>query len=93
VPSHSSNDVPSQEELQNSNQKKSKAGTHSPTPRLLEPPPPSYDEVVPSAESSPRLERSRPSAASDHEYHSISDCETDGHAYEEIPESDVSKVT
>lgn len=93
VPSHSSNDVPTQGELQKSNQKKLKAETHSPTARLLEPPPPSYDEVVSSAESSPRLERARTSTALEHEYHSINECETDGHAYEEIPEADVSTVT
>ena len=93
VPSRSSNDVPSPEEFKQSGQRKSGAWTYSSTARLQVPPPPSYEEVVSSAESSPRLGRSRPSAASEHEYHNIDECETDGHAYEEVPKSDVSKVT
>jgi len=90
VPFHSSNDVPSQEEFQNSNQRKSKVGTHSPTSRPMELPPPTYDEVVSSADSSPHLERSRSSAVSEHEYQSIRESATDSHVYEEIPESNVS---
>jgi len=93
VPSRSSNDVPSPEEFKRSGQRKSGAWTYSSTARLQVPPPPSYEEVVSSAESSPRLGRSRPLAASEHEYHDIDECETDGHAYEETPKSDVSKVT
>ena len=93
VPSRSSNDVPSTEEFKQSGQKKSEAWTHSSTARLCVPPPPSYEEVVSSTESSPRLGSSRTSAASEHEYHSTDKCETDGHAYDETPESDVSKVT
>jgi hypothetical protein len=91
VSSHSSNDVPSPEEIKRSDQKKSSTGTHSAKARLLEPPPPTYDEVVSSAESSPRLGRSRPSAAASE--HSTDEPETDRHAYEETPESHVSKVT
>jgi len=93
VPSRSSSDVPSPEKLKQIGQKESKAGSRSSTVRFLEPPPPSYEEVVSSAESSPRLGRSRPSAASEHEYHNIDECNTDGHAYVETPKSDVSKVT
>ena len=93
MPAHSSNHVPSPEEFKKSSQNKSKAGTHSSTGRLLEPPPPSYDEVVSSAESSPRLGRPTHSAASEHEYHSIDEYETDSQAYEEPPASDVSKIT
>ena len=92
VPSRSPKGVPSPEELKKSGQKESKTEMHSSTARLLQPPPPSYDEVMSSAESSPRLGRSRPLAASEHEYHNIDECETDGHAYEETPDSDVSKV-
>jgi hypothetical protein len=85
-------DVPSQEGSQNSNQRKSQVGTHSPTSRLLEPPPPSYHEVVSSADSSPNSERSRASAASEHEYQSSREHEKDNHVYEEIPESTVSAI-
>lgn len=93
VPSGSTNDdVPSQGGSQNSKQRKSQVGTHSPTPRLLEPPPPSYDEVVSSADSSPQSERSRASAASEHEYQSTREHEEDSHVYEEIPESAVSAI-
>jgi len=85
--------VPSPEELKRSGQKKeSKTGMHSSTARLMQPPPPSYDEVMSSAESSPRMGRSRPSAASEHEYHNIDECERDRHVYDETPDSDVSKV-
>ena len=90
VSSRSSSDVPSPEEFKRSGQKESKTGAHSSTGRFLEPPPPSYDEVVSSPQSSPRLGRSRTSTVSEHEYHNIDECETDGHAYEETPESDVS---
>jgi hypothetical protein len=74
----------------------------------MEPPPPSYDEVVSSADSSPRSERSRTSAASEHDYHNTREIgkdshiyedyhntrETgkDSHIYEEIPEPNVSAV-
>jgi hypothetical protein len=92
MPSHSSNDVPSvqkPEELKRSGQKKSEAWTPSSTARFLEPPP-SYEDAVSSAESSPRLGRSRTLTASEHEYHGVDERETDGLAYEETPESDVS---
>jgi hypothetical protein len=93
VSSRSSSDVPSPEEIKRSDQRKSREGSHPSKTGLLEPPPPSYDEVVSSAESSPRLGRSRHSAAaSEHEYQSIDECETDGRANEETPESNVSKV-
>lgn len=84
--------MPSQEGSRSSNQRKSQVGTHSAPPRLLEPPPPSYDEVVSSADSSPRSERSRASAASEHEYQSTREHEKDTHIYEEIPESAVSAI-
>jgi hypothetical protein len=85
--------VPSEEESQNSNQRKSEVGTHSATPRLLElPPPPSYDEVVLSADSRPHSERSRTSSASEHECQRTRAHEKDSCVYEEIPESAVSAV-
>jgi hypothetical protein len=83
--------VPSPEEFKQSVQRKSEAWTYSSTGRLQVPPPPAYEEVVSSAESSPHSGRSRLSAASEHEYHNIDECETGGHAYEETPKSDVSK--
>lgn len=93
VPSGSTNDdVPSQDGIQYSNQRKSKVGMPSPTPRLLEPPPPSYDEVVSSADSSPHSGRSRASPSSEHEYPSCREHAEDSHIYEEIPESTVSAV-
>jgi hypothetical protein len=93
VPSGSTNDdVPSQDGTQNSSQRKSQVGTQSPTPGLLEPPPPSYDEVMSSADASPRSERSRASATSEQEYQSSREYEEDSHIYEEIPESAVSAV-
>jgi hypothetical protein len=92
APPCTSDDVPSHAELQNSNRRKSKVGTQSPTSRPAEPPPPSYDEVVSSADSSPHSERSRTSAASEHEYHNTRDSGGDSHVYEEIPEPNVSAI-
>jgi len=93
VPSCSSNNVPLPKAFKQDGQRKSEARKYSPTARLLEPPPPSYEDAVSSAESSPRLGRSRTSAASEHEYYSIDESETDGRATKETPESNVSKVT
>lgn len=92
VSCRTSEDVPSQAVLRNSNRTKSKVGTPSPTSKQTEPPPPSYDEVVSvsSADSSPHSERSRTSAASDYEYYSTIESGMDSHVYEEIPASHVS---
>jgi hypothetical protein len=88
VPSGSTNDVRSQD----GTQKKSQVGTQSPTPGQLEPPPPSYDEVMSSADASPRSERSRASSTSEQEYQSSREYEEDSHIYEELPEPAVSAV-
>jgi hypothetical protein len=87
VPSASTKDVTSRDG--NSSQRKSQIGINSPVPTLLEPPPPSYDEVVSSAGSSPRSERSK---ASEEEYPISRNLHEDRHIYEEIPELDVSVI-
>lgn len=92
VPSCSSNNVPSQAESKNSDRRRSKAGGHCPTSRQLEPPPPSYDEVVSSADSSPHSGRSRTAAPSEDECYITTESGKDSHIYEEIPESNVSAI-